>query len=363
MRICHVTSLHPANDGRIFQKQCVSLTKEYEVVLVAPNVEDSVKDGVQIRGVKLPQGRLKRMLFLKRLLPLLKSIDAAVYQFHDPELLSIGLKVKKWGKKVIFDSHEDVPADIRQKPYLPSWLRPFLASRYASYEKKTLSKYDALISVTPSIVERLQTINPNAVMVTNYPIYKDLSSDRTFGNNVCFAGGVSPSWMHSNIIKAIEPLDVNYLLAGPSNEAYIKQLENTPGWPKVKYAGVIAHGKVIDMYHQCSAGLALYDYNGYLGGNLGTLGNTKIFEFMQAGIPVIATDFILWKEIITKYNCGICVNPRNVEEIRNAISYILNNKEKAKEMGDNGVRAFKEQYNWNTQEPVLFDLYKKVIAS
>ena len=362
IRICHVTSVHPAYDGRIFLKECQSLAKEYDVFLVAPNVHDHEASGIKVRGVSLPSGRLERMAALKRLLPILKAIDANVYHFHDPELVPIGLTVKKWGKKIVFDSHEDVPADIRQKKWIPKMLRSVLSNWYARYEKKRLSKYDALISVTPSIVDRLSNINPNTVMVTNFPIDKDLSEGRRFGNSICFAGGVTPGWMHYNIIESIKNLDITYILAGPSYEPYFSSLRQIPSWGKVDYKGVVKHDEVIEFYHSSLVGMALYDYNGYLGGNLGTLGNTKIFEFMQAGIPVIATDFILWKEIIEKNDCGICVNPRDINAIEEAIKYFLNHPDEAKRMGDNGIAAFKREYNWSTQEPVLLSLYAKLLS-
>lgn len=362
IRVCHVTSVHPWNDGRIFRKECTSLAKKYDVFLIAPNVEEKVVNNVHIKGVELSPSRIRRIGQLSRVLKVMKSIDADIYHLHDPELISIGVKLKKKGKIIVYDSHEDTPADIALKPYLPKWFRDSLSKVYALYERNVLKRYDALVTVTPSIVERLKNINRNTIQVTNYPLYQDLSQGRTFNNNICFAGGVSASWMHGNIIDSLSKIDVQYQIAGPAKKDYINHLSQRNNWGKVKYHGVIDHSKVIDLYHQSIAGMALYDYNGYLGTE-GTLGNTKIFEIMQAGIPFIATDFRLWKEIVDKYKCGICVNPRNVVDIENAIKYLLENPEEAQRMGDNGISAFKKEFNWNTQESLLFDLYQKLLTS
>jgi len=91
-KVCHVTSLHPVLDGRIFQKECRSLSKEYEVYLIAPNTEDRVINGVFIRGVVLPKNRLKRSMCLNRVFRKMVEIDADIYHFHDPELIPIGCK-------------------------------------------------------------------------------------------------------------------------------------------------------------------------------------------------------------------------------------------------------------------------------
>lgn len=176
--ICHVTSVHPAKDVRIFHKECRSLAKEYEVYLIAPNVKDEIAEGVHILGVSLPKGRLKRMLNLDAVYKKALEVDAAVYHFHDPELMRIGLRLKRKGKKVVFDSHEDVPQQLLTKEYLPSWSKKPLSAIYAAIERRCLKQYDALISVTPSIVERLETINPRTVMVTNYPSVSEIADNQ-----------------------------------------------------------------------------------------------------------------------------------------------------------------------------------------
>lgn len=360
--ICHVTSVHPWNDGRIFRKECTSLAKQYEVYLIAPNVDDNTVNNVHIKGVVLSLSRLSRLFQLRRVLKKMKEINADIYHFHDPELISLGLKMKKRCKIIIYDSHEDTPLDISMKPYLPKWFRTVLSKFYAVYERMILKKYDALVTVTPTIVERLKSINKNITQITNYPLYQDLSAGRSFEKNICFAGGVSASWMHGNIIDSLSDTNVNYLMAGPASDNYIKELSQKSNWGKVNYYGIIDHSKVIELYHHSLAGMALYDYNGYLGTE-GSLGNTKLFEIMQAGVPVIATDFRLWRNIVKKYDCGICVNPRNVDEIRNAIKYLEENPEQVKKMGDNGILAFKEEFNWNTQEALLFDFYSNLLKN
>lgn len=363
-KICHLTSAHKRYDVRIFEKECKTLAKYgYDVTLV---VNDESDDEV-IYDVKIvstgfnPKNRIDRILNSKnKVLEKAIQIDADIYHFHDPELIAVGNKLKAAGKKVIFDSHEDVPMQIMDKEWIPGFARVLISNFYKIYEKISVKKYDAVISVTPHIVDRFKEINKNSVMVTNYPvidsnfIYED-SKD----NVVCFAGGISDQWMHVNIIKAIENIDdIKYLLAGVGNKQYIESLEKLNGWKKVEYLGKIPHSKVKDIYKHSIAGLALNCSSQSKG--IGTLGNTKIFEYMEAGLPIICSDYILWKEIIDKYDCGISVNPNNIDEIVKALNFLLQNKSKAGQMGKNGRNAVVNEFNWNAQAEKLLDIYQKL---
>jgi hypothetical protein len=109
-------------------------------------------------------------------------------------------------------------------------------------------------------------------------------------------------------------------------------------------------------------GVAIYIYCNNMDGQKGNLANTKLFEFMNWGVPVICTDFSLWKKIVVdEVQCGICVNPYDENEISNAIKYLIENPEIAVQMGKNGRKAVLNTYNWETQAKKLVALYKKII--
>ena len=363
IKVCHVTCGHLPTDGRIFQRECRTLAKHYDVFFIAPNTKSFEKDGVKVVGIPLAGGKIGKLFHLKPFLKKAIEIDAEVYQLHEPELLPIGRKLKRLGKKVIFDSHEDAPQQLKEKVWIPSWLRKPLSSLYARYEGRVLKEYDAVVSVTPSIIERLQKINPEAYMITNYPEYREIEDSRCFGPCVCFAGGISPQWMHDRVVDALQGTGVKYLLAGKlSSQSYLELLQHKPGWAQVDYKGLLPHSAVWALMNQSSAGIALNDYVANVGYRMGSLGNTKLFEYMMAGIPVIGTDFILWKDIIETHDCGICVNPHDVDAIRDAMVYLSTHPEEARRKGDNGRRAVKEKYCWATQEPMLLEMYNKVLG-
>ena len=86
-----------------------------------------------------------------------------------------------------------------------------------------------------------------------------------------------------------------------------------------------------------------------------------MFEYMSAGLPVIASNFPKWKNIIDETNCGICVNPLDPNEIAKAIEFFLTNPEKAKEMGQNGRKLIEKKYNWSIEEKKLNAFYSSLV--
>lgn len=370
MKICHISTAHNNTDIRIRNKECVSLAKnhDYEVFLIIEG-NSYTYEGVNIVGIgERPKSRKDRAFaFVNKAYKKALELDADIYHLHDPELLRIALKLKKHGKKVIYDSHEDTISDINRKEYIPKVLRKCIAFVFSKYLKRISSKVDGVISVTPDVCKQYERWNSNVAMVTNFPIVSTnierpaLEHNKKEGTILFFAGGVSSMWSHDHIIKAMDGIEeIKYELYGIPDESYLQTLKTMPSWSKVNYHGVVPFNEVDQNMWSADIGMALMQY---IRGEdkTGTLGNTKLFEIMLHGLPVIATDFILWKEIVEKNNCGICINPNDAHEIAKAISYLMNNKDIAKKMGENGRNTVLEKYTWGSQETELYKFYEKVV--
>jgi len=242
-------------------------------------------------------------------------------------------------------------------------MKKAISEIYKFYEKNKVKEFDAIITVTPKFVERLQLINPNTYMITNYPILSDIfpRNDQFISRTICFAGGITPQWNHHHVIKAIEDIDnINYVLAGSGSSKYLKFLMQLQGWNKVNYLGRIPHEKVKDIYNKSFAGITLLSKRTQVGDE-GTLGNTKIFEYMETGLPVICSDNKIWSKIVNTYKCGIAVDCENTEKIRTAIITLLNSPKAVLEMGRNGRKAVEKIFNWGTQEKVLYSIYNRIL--
>lgn len=366
MKICYFTSKNYF-DIRVFWKECTSLAKAgYDVYLVSPNATDEVKNGVHIIGVPFElKGEYNRLFVLPRLLyEKGLEIDADIYHFNDPNALKYGVKLKKHGKKVVFDSFEDHPTLLLEHKNIPYWIRIIVSRFYSIYEYNKCKQFDGLIFCYHWTQDRLKKACQNNQLIFNFPILSDKIIDNgKVIPSICYAGLLSKIWNIENIVKALGKTknNVKLNLAGHGNEAYMKSIENLQEWNNVNYLGMLKQEEVLPkVYSASTIGVALLDYIPLCKGNVGNMSNNKLFEYLMAGIPVICTDFILWKEVVEKNNCGICVNPQDSHAIAKAIDYLIDNPDIAKQMGANGRKVVERMYNWKQEESKLLNIYKNI---
>lgn len=368
-KVVHLTSAHARYDTRIFLKMCSSLASHgYDVfMVVADGLGDEQKNGVRIVDVgKKTGGRFSRMTrTVKRVFEQAKVLDADAYHLHDPELIPVGLKLKRLGKKVIFDSHEDVAADILDKPYLNIIVRRAVSRIYKLYENSTCRQFDAIVAATPYIRDNFSTINANSVDINNYPVVGELVTVVGEWNmrqqQIAYIGGIGEIRGIREIVRALELTSnkVRLQLAGVFAESHIeKEVKAYTGWRWVDELGFLNREEVGSVLARCNVGLVTF----YPLPNHTNAQPNKMFEYMSAGIPVIASNFPLWREIVEGNDCGLCVDPLNPKAIAEAIDFLFDHPDRARQMGMNGQRAVKNLYNWDVEENKLFKLYSQVLG-
>jgi glycosyltransferase involved in cell wall biosynthesis len=271
------------------------------------------------------------------------------------------LKLRRHGKEVVYDSHEDLPRQILDKPYLQKFVRKALSTFMEWYENRAASKLSGIVTATPHIKERFNKLNRNVVNINNYPVFATTSEVSKYSerkNEVCYIGGIFETRGIKELVDAIELTDVRLNLAGNySPESLRSELEKKSGWKKVNEYGFVDREQINRILSTSKIGIVtLYPTMAYLDSL-----PIKMFEYMAAGIPVIASDFPLWKSIIDKYGCGLCVNPQKPAEIANAINYLMHNEKLAEEMGRRGMIAVKEECNWKKEGAKLVEFYNFIL--
>ena len=136
-----------------------------------------------------------------------------------------------------------------------------------------------------------------------------------------------------------------------------KELKSMLGYRQVRFYGWKPWSEAWKHVQRAIAGLVIF----HPAPNHEKALPNKLFEYMAAGIPVIASNFPLWKNIIEKNKCGLCVNPLDPKEIARAIEYLLTHPEEARKMGENGRRAVEKQYNWEMEAEKLLSLYEGLL--
>lgn len=365
-KIAHLTSAHPRFDTRIFVKQSTSLAKLYTTYLIVADGKGNEKvNDVNIIDIGKLNGRKNRILNApKAIFEQALKVNADIYHLHDPELIPIGLKLKKLGKKVVFDAHEDLPNQIMSKHYLNKFSKKILSFLVKRYEQYACSQLDGIVAATPFIRDKFLNINANTIDINNFPKTEEFikieHSNLTDNNYVCYIGGLADVRGITQMVEAIDFADdTRLLIAGNFADANLEsKVKQVNGWKKVDFLGYVDREGIQNTLSKSFAGLVvLHPTQSYLDSL-----PVKMFEYMCAGIPVIASDFPLWRSIVDEAQCGLCVDPLNPSAIASAIKTLNTNRIEAKKMGENGRIAVLEKYNWNIEERKLFEFYSKILG-
>jgi len=367
MRIVHFTSVHTPFDVRIFQKECKSLAAAgYEVSFVVPHVKDEIAAGVMIKAIPKSHGRLSRMTRTAwNAFRQAEKLGAEIYQFHDSELIPLALLLRLEGKKVVYDIHEDVPRDLLSKDYLPQYLRQPVAWIIERIENLSCRLFSGLVTATPFIAERFRRLNGHTVVIHNYPRLPELAPQASVAWHwrlpaVAYTGGILPDRGIRELVTAMSllPHDVTLKLAGDFFPPTFKQeLSLLPGWSKVEALGLLDRSSMATLLGSVRAGIVCFLPEP----NHIHAQPHKLFEYMSAGIPVIASNFPLWRRIIQDIGAGMLVDPCNPKSLADAIAFVMTHPDEAEAMGRRGREAVEKDYNWEQEQQKLLQFYSDLM--
>lgn len=359
--ICILTTVHRHDDVRIYYREAKSLAKAgYQVTLCCPDYAGKDEFGVRFRKLELPKGRFGRMYSApKAALKAALEEEFDLYHIHDPELLPAALKLKRRGKRVVYDSHEDVPRQILGKDWLPEWSRKPISRWFERYEQKVTRQLDGVIGATEIIAKRF----PGGIPVRNFPDPEEFFPDgpppyEKRRRAAVYAGSITQLRGIHQMVKAAGQVGVPLILAGEfENPALRHDITLLPGFCQVEERGRLSRDGVASAMGEARMGLVvLFPTQSYRESL-----PIKLFEYMLCGLPVIASDFPLWRELTGK-SCALFVDPQKVEEIAGAMTFLLENPDRAKKMGEAGRKLALQKYCWRSEEKRLLSLYRKLLG-
>lgn len=367
-KIVHLTSVHPPFDVRIFYKECKSLASAgYEVVLVAPHENVENLDGVRIRPIPKYSSRIGRMTKSVLTVCLIAfEENADVYHLHDPELLFVGFVLRLFGKRVVYDVHENVPCQVKSKQWIPALLRPPIAWGVALLECFCGLSFSGIVAATPIIAERFP--DKKTVSVCNFPLLEEATIGSVLPylerpEHVAYIGGISAIRGIREMVDAMGAVSApstSLVLAGSFEDPLLEEeVRRLKGWQKVDFVGWQDRKQIVTLLGSARVGLVtLHPTENYFDAY-----PVKMFEYMSAGIPIVASDFPLWREIVEESNCGILVDPHNPQAIADAITKLIDNPVSANKMGESGRATILSKYNWNNEKQKLFKLYTSILSN
>lgn len=361
-RVVHVSSVHPWTDNRIHYRECASLAESgYDVTLVAvESAVDGARDKVEIVAIpRLP--RLRRVVLSSvRAIRTGLRTGADVFHLHDPELVWAVPMLRLMRKKVVYDAHEDLPIQVVSKPYVNALARPFIVMA-ANLVIGVARLSTHIVAATEAIAQRFPEHKTS--IVHNYPPLRLEESNaprmeaRTSG--VVFAGGISSGRGAEVMVAAAAdpsfPADWPLTLAGTISTGLQTELEADDGWNRTTFLGQLPPIAARDLLLDARVGLVLLQDTQAHRDAL----PTKMFEYFAAGVPVVASDFPLWRTIVTEHECGILVDPASPAEVASAVRRYADDPDLLAAHSRNARRLAVERLHWANEAKVLCDAYSR----
>lgn len=358
----------------MFHRACKELAKAgYEVHLIAvgAGAKPYMKQGVTIHPLPECTSRRLRYTRTRMVAKMATDIQPDLFHVHEPDLLGPVLG-EAGSRPVIYDVHESYLDILSESTWLPGWGRPLVRFLWDHWEQRLVQRCAGVIAVTEPIAQRYARLNRNVQVVANYPNWPDDSLREPVEREsvTCvMAGSITPSRGLSQIFRALTILktrgsDIRLALAGTVlSESYLLSLldeaERLGIRQQVEYHGALSQKEAMLFQQQADIGLVIY----LPFGNCKVGLPSKLVECMALGLPVVCSDFPVYREVAGLRGAGILVDPSKPEQIADAIESLVRNPGLARMMGEAGRRAVRERFNWNEERKKLLEVYQQILGS
>jgi glycosyltransferase involved in cell wall biosynthesis len=266
--------------------------------------------------------------------------------------------------------HENLPEQVKNKTWISEYIRTQISWLIMIFERLSLNRF-AVIFAENSYANYYPWVQ-DKVTVLNLPLIDTLQNLSTKSDSpkndklfkVGYIGGVTINRGVDVTISALESVRKKYLnvlfeCIGPVDS----EVEDLASFQKgISEGWINAYGRLPakdgwPIIAQCDVGIALLKPIGNYVGSY----PTKMFEYMAMGMPVIVSDFEIYKIIIDQYHCGFAVDPLDKSKVASTIIELIENESLQNELSKNGIEAVKREFNWNTEFKKLLALYSELI--
>jgi glycosyltransferase involved in cell wall biosynthesis len=362
--VAMLTTVHRATDPRIFHREAKTLADAgFKVCIVGPNVSGEDAGRVHFVVLPSPATRLQRLGMGWRVLRQSLQLHAKLYIFHDPELFGVGLLLSLLGKKVLYDCHENLPMQVLQKSWVPWPARWLLVAPIWLAEWTCARLLAGVIVARDKVLWRFP--RGRTVLVRNYPgreALEILGQGKPIElrqNIVIYAGGISEIrgiWELVEAFRGLEPGVAELWLVGEFEGEQLRDeiLATLPS--NAKWLGWKTHSEVLELYRVAKIGVLLLHPTPHHRHSL----PLKLFEYLAAGLPVVASNFSEFAASLE--GCGILVDPRNVNQIREAINKLLSNPATLAEMSARARKRAITLYSWEPEGQRLLRFCSELIS-
>jgi len=368
-RILLVSTAHPATDPRIVFKQCPTLAEQYDVTCALPGVDASDLAGV--RFWRLPYFRRVwwRVLLVSPLV-LVRGLwlRPAIVQIFVPELIPLALVFRLFGIQIIYEVQEN----LYKKLHLKTLNRGVVLERAFRWFDRLARRYFYLIFTDHGYLDTYPDLAKPYTIIYNYPLLpffepfrQTYKPDKTKPSFILI-GLLSEARAFDTLIAALNllrPIYPAFIVHLFGRKAFTDEwMRSLPGFADVesnlRFYGYTDQREALPCAANATAGLALLKPVGDYPDSY----PTKLFEYMALGLPVITSDFLLYRDVVERHGCGLCISPNDPKAVAHALQYLIENSAEARVMGERGCRATETQYNWTTEAAKLVQFYRTILS-
>lgn len=289
------------------------------------------------------------------------SMPFDAYHAHDLETLPIGFIISRCKRKpLVYDSHELYPQMAKH--------RAVARILWNVIESLLSGKTDFTILTTDSrgqfFKNRYRVKAP--VIIRNCPVYfcvkkhdkfREILPIKNGDRIVLYQGAISKGRGLDVLLETSKLLTGTAFIImgdGPSKENIQKIITAQYSDTNVYLLDAVPWRVLHEYTSSADLGISLVQNTNL---NHYTMLSNKLFEYLNAGLPVIFPDFPELRNLVMGSHVGVVVDETSPEAVTDAIKEILDDKDLYNTMSRNAKRIVKEKYNWEVESGKLLEIY------